>query len=392
MIVSFKMQSAPLFRYGAVLGFLLLIALSYLKLNGRTPNKAIAEADYLLNDQEFFENQNSIPSCNCSLPLTSINYNQTFVLHGENSPVFVPESLTMPPDILDKIEANKNDDGSVMMTIANYPMRRELYNWIEWIRQAQEEKFVIFCLDSELYLHLMVAGYQSKAILVPDDWWMGNLALRESDVPLLDDTRLSHSKTWILQKLAYLQDTNVMMLDVNQVMLSPRTREYIQTLLTMRSDTHLIATQDSSDQHVLNTGLMMIRGGLSDPLKRLLAHTIQIQEALPHLSQQEAFNLAMAQMELNVKSGMIVLLDMIHFPNGRHYFESKRPKGIEPFIVHVNHKVGESRIELLQAHQFWKPIDDHVDSINRQVEDIYAKHEKHLEAIKVEQEQSQHVS
>ena len=112
----------------------------------------------------------------------------------------------------------------------------------------------------------------------------------------------------------------------------------------MRSGTHLIATQDSPDQHVLNTGLMMIRGGFNHELKRLLAYTIQIQEVLPHLHQQEAFNLAMAQMELNVKSGVIVLLDMIHFPNGQQYFESKRPKIIKPFIVHVNHKVKKKSV------------------------------------------------
>ncbi|KAI8372681.1 hypothetical protein EDC96DRAFT_606153 [Choanephora cucurbitarum] len=389
------MQLVQLCTYGAAIAVLLFASLAYhISSGGRTSNKAVAEADYLMNDpsqQQFFENKNlSAPHCNCSSPFSSLSYNQTLVEHGEYAPLFVPESLqSIPLDILDKIAANTISD-SVIVTVANYPMRKELYNWMEWMREAQEENFLVFCIDPKLYLHLVVAGHEEKAVLVPDDWFVSDLELmRNSTTPLLDSVRLSHVKTWILQQLAYLKDTHTMMLDVNQVILRPRTREYIQTLLNMRPDTHLIATQDSSDQHVVNTGLTMIRGGdSSKQLKRLLANTIQIQESQYHLHQQEALNLAMVQMELNVKTGMIVLLDMIHFPNGHQYFESKRLKVIEPFIVHANHKTGESRIKLLQEHQFWKPVDDRVDGISRQVDEIYAKRKQHLDKLKGEQDQS----
>jgi hypothetical protein len=153
--------------------------------------------------------------------------------------------------------------------------------------------------------------------------------------------RLSHVKTWVLQRLAYTAGiSNIFYLEVNQIMMHTRTKEYIQTLMNIRWDTQLIATQDSLDQHTVNTGLVMIRPD-ANAAKRLLASTIQIQELDARFDQQEAFNMALDQLDLHVKSGITVLLDVIHFPNGEQYFEKNlsASKGIQPYIVHVNHKV-----------------------------------------------------
>ncbi|RCH97388.1 hypothetical protein CU098_000372, partial [Rhizopus stolonifer] len=126
----------------------------------------------------------------------------------------------------------------------------------------------------------------------------------------------------------------------------------------------------------VNTGLVFLRSDPSQEVKRLLASTVQIQEAYPSLKQQEAFNYALNQSRLDVKAGMLVLLDMIHFPN---YFDLKKVKGIQPYIVHVNHKTDQERINALKKHDFWKINDDFVDGASRQVEEMYARQRQRLE-------------
>jgi hypothetical protein len=338
------------FKYGIAIGLLFLIGLIYqLGFTNPSLKNNKTSADYLVNDapqqQQHFDinatmTDNQTSSCPCSPPSFS-SKNISLVEHGENMPVFVPDQLTMPEDIADKIALNKHDQ-TLLATVAGYGMRTELYNWIALLESAREHKYLVFCTDLKLYLHLVFAGLEDKAVLIPDDWILNDMELfRDPTLHLLDDARLSHAKTWILQRLAYHTEiTNTLWLDVNQVMVHARTREYVQTLLHMRWDTQVISTQDSLDQHTVNTGLIMLRGN-AKLTKRLLASTIQIQSNEPTLNQQQAFNRALDQLQLNVKSGMTVLLDIMHFPNGVNYFETNLPgsKGIKPYIIHANHKV-----------------------------------------------------
>ena len=345
-------------------------------------------SDYFIDDQPLQQNfqrvvngsidPNNISNttlCSCPSDLYTIE-NITLVRHGENTPVFVPEALSpIQPDIRDKLLENRHDekDNGVLITIGGYAMLNEVYNWIELLKESNEDRFVVFCTDESLYTHLIITGYESQAVLIPDDWFLYDRELfRNTATSMLDNTlpRLSHIKTWVLQRLMYTEGiSNVLYLDVNQIMLHARTREYIQTLLHIRWDTQLIATHDSLNQSIINTGLVMIRTN-AGKLKRLFASTIQIQEKYPQLTQQEAFNSALDQLDLNVKSGMLVLLDVIHFPNGKNYFEKdiSKSKGIQPYIIHANHKFGEERVNTLREHGFWKVNQEYVNSISGQVE------------------------
>jgi hypothetical protein len=344
-------------KYGLIIGVLLLILFVYqIKFSNPILKNNKTSADYLMNDQSqqqhHFQNitdnnnqLNGTLATTCDCPTTFSNV--SFVQHGEKLPIFVPEDLSvMQPDVFDKINLNKYSDHSLLVTVAGYGMRYELYNWIHYMQAAKEKKFVVFCTDAKLYLHLIVAGHEERVALIPEDWYVNDLDLfRNTKLSMLDHPRLSHVKTWVLQRLVY-SDTpvNALMLDVNQIMVHRRTREYIQTLLHIRGDTQIIATQDGLDQHTINTGLILIRNN-ANIAKRVLANTIQIQEKQPSLNQQEAFNQALDQMELHVKTGMTVLLDIIHFPNGLNYFENNLPgsKGIKPYIIHANHKVQKKK-------------------------------------------------
>ncbi|CEP16291.1 hypothetical protein [Parasitella parasitica] len=339
-----------------------------------------------IQQQHHFQNITDMSSrnasfdaaCNCPALLSNV----TFIRHGENLPIFVPEDLSaMQLDVLDKLLLNKHSENTVIITIAGYGMRHELYNWIHYMQTAKEKKFVVFCTDAKLYMHLIVAGHEERAALIPEDWFVSSPDLfRDTTLSMLDDDpRLSHVKTWVLQRLVY-SPVNALMLDVNQFMMHRRTREYIQTLLRIRGDTQIIATQDGLDQRTINTGLLLIRSN-AQAAKRILANTIQIQEKQPSLNQQAAFNKALNQMELHVKTGMTVLLDIIHFPNGLNYFEHNLPesKGIKPYIIHANHKFGQDRRDLLKENDFWKVSEDYVDGISYQIEDILKRTNQLLE-------------
>lgn len=263
-----------------------------------------------------FETTSSDHPCSCP---TKIN-----TPFGEHRPVIVPDSMPpIPSDIRDKIQDNRLENDDLIVTVAGYDMRLDLYNWIEFMKAANEHRFLVFCTDSLLYRHLTNAGYESRAVLVPEDWiWFSN----------------SSSYTpWILEQLVHL-DINPLMLDVHQLILWPRAREYISTMMHVRWDTQFIVT--GRDASHLQGGLIYLMRN-SYQVKRLLAQVVQNQIYEPTLSLQEAFHQALEQSHIHVKSGFVLLLDDVHFPNGEAYFEKKHSgtADIDPYMVYVNHEV-----------------------------------------------------
>lgn len=298
MLVHWKTSSS------IILSTALLFILYYVQFKNK--EKVIAE----------IETSSSDHPCSCPPKI-----NTQF---GEQRPVIVPDSMpSIPSDIRDKIQENRLENDDLIMTVAGYDMRLDLYNWIEFMKAANEHRFLVFCTDSDLYRHLTIAGYENRAVLVPDDWlWFSN----------------SSSYTpWILERLVHL-DINPLMLDIQQLLLWPRAREYVSTMMHVRWDTQLIAT--GRDASHLQGGLIYLMRD-SYQVKRLLAQVVQSQMYEPTLSLQEAFHQALSQTHIHVKSGFVLLLDDIHFPNGEVYFKQKYSgiAGIEPYMVYVNYKV-----------------------------------------------------
>jgi hypothetical protein len=321
-------------RYGpivlsitAIIALLYVISSSYIRPSSPSSSTAITSADYVMFQSPFESNVNDTSGIDCNCLQKKPKISKDTIIHGENVPVLVPETLpNIPTEVVEKIQNNKIDN-TVLVTIASYEMRYQVYNWINKLYETEQTQFVILCTDYQLYVHLVVAGYEAQAALIPEDW-------------LLETNQISHIKTWILQRLIYADDGLVLMVDVDAIFVRSRGMEYLTTLMNIRHETHLIAIQDSLDQHTADSGVIMVRSH-SKQVKRLLANTIQIQHTQPQLTQQEAFNLALNKMELHVKTGIYVMLDVMHFPNGVSYFENNlsRAKGIQPYIVHANNKV-----------------------------------------------------
>ncbi|KAI9311430.1 nucleotide-diphospho-sugar transferase-domain-containing protein [Dichotomocladium elegans] len=283
----------------------------------------------------------------------------------------VPDSLPAPPaDLMRKIDANMADGRVLIIATANYGMRDYMYNWIESLKRTNETKFLVFCLDDKLYEHLVSAGYGEHATTIPDEWFHQAVASEFEDYwsPLYK--AITHSKTLVVQRLLYL-DINVFFSDIDIVWLRPRMREYLKALLDIRQDTHVIFQQEGLDERQINSGFFMMRPALD--MKRLLAETIVLQDSNQGLTQQGAMNRALNSIIKDIRTSSVILLDVMHFPNGFAYFDHNlsNSRGVQPYILHANYRVAGRKKEELQMRGYWYVDEEWIKEIDEVVESTW---------------------
>ncbi|ORZ01663.1 nucleotide-diphospho-sugar transferase-domain-containing protein [Syncephalastrum racemosum] len=274
--------------------------------------------------------------------------------YGEAGPLVVPASFTEPDQTLvNKINANLNENRVLIVAASNYGMRDHVYNWIESLKRTGEgDKFLMFCLDDQMYEHMVEAGYEKNAATIPENWFHQEVDAGFEEYYSKKYRIITHAKTLIVQQLLYL-DVTVLFSDVDIVWLRPRLREFIYTFLDIREETHVAFQQEGSDQKVINSGFYMMRP--SDVTKRLLAETIYLGDTNEAMTQQGAMNEALNHVDMDLRSTAVTLLDVLHFPNGYIYFENDwcDKHGVDPFIVHANYLVGDDKRKRLEERGFW---------------------------------------
>lgn len=271
---------------------------------------------------------------------------------SEQGPLVIPDSFSKPDKALvDKINENIHDDRVLIVAASNYGMRDHVYNWIESLKRTGEgDKFLMFCLDDQMYQHMVAAGYEKHAATIPSSWFHQEVDAGFEEYYTKKYRIITHAKTLIVQQLLYL-DVTVLFSDVDIVWLRPQIRDFIYTYLKFRPQTQVVFQQEGTDQRVVNSGFYMIRP--SDVTKQLLAETIHLGDTNEAMTQQGAMNAALEHLDLDLRSTSVVLLDVMHFPNGYVYFSNDWPNrhGIEPFIVHANYLV--SRVAFIWIMQFF---------------------------------------
>ncbi|ORY91080.1 nucleotide-diphospho-sugar transferase-domain-containing protein [Syncephalastrum racemosum] len=298
--------------------------------------------------------------------------------HGAAYPVIVPEGFAPPPeDLMQKINDNLLDGRVLTVATANFGMRDYLYNWIESLKRTNEDKFLVFCLDDKLYTHLVNAGYEAHAAHIPESWFHQDVPAAFEEYYTPKYRAITHAKTLVVQRLLYL-DVTVFFSDVDIVWLRPRMREYVKTFLDIRRETHVIFQQEGLDERQVNTGFFMMRPTYE--MKRLLAETIYIQDTTDGMTQQGALNKALDALVLDIRTSSVVLLDVLFFPNGFSYFDNDLPRtrGIDPYILHANYRVGDAKREELRQRGFWYLDDDWLRRVDAQTEQAW---EENIDAI-----------
>lgn len=262
---------------------------------------------------------------------------------GQASPLVVPESFNKPDqELVDKINGNMDDKRVLIVAAANYGMREYVYNWIESLKRTGEgDRFLVFCLDDQLYSHMVAAGYEQHAATIPRSWFHDEVHSDFEEYYSIKYRIITHAKTLIVQQLLYM-DVTVLFSDVDVVWLRPRLRDFMLTFLQIRSKTQAIFQQEGTDQKVINSGFYLMRP--SDDMKRLLAETIYLADTDKTLTQQGAMNAALDHVNMELRSTGVVLLDILHFPNGYVYFENDwcRQHGVDPYMVHANYLVSNN--------------------------------------------------
>lgn len=301
---------------------------------------SVADSSYLTNEQTFFDvtDTNSTMPCQCE---NQQNDEPFTVIPTEDNQqnIEIPDSLPLPPKaLMDKINANLLQGRVLIVATANYGMRNHVYNWIKSLKHTGEEKFLIFCFDQKLFDHLTLAGYGDRASLIPDIWFHEQVEADFKTYFSEEYRIITHSKTLVVQQLLYL-DVTVFFSDVDIVWLRPRMVEYVNTFLQIREETHVLYQQEGLNQQEINSGFYLMRPSIE--MKRLLAETIQIQDSNDAKTQQGAMNMALNNLNMDLRTSCVVLLDVLHFPNGFVYYTHNLPNkhGIKPFIVHANYLV-----------------------------------------------------
>ncbi|KAI8331117.1 nucleotide-diphospho-sugar transferase-domain-containing protein [Blakeslea trispora] len=355
-----------------ILFTLLLSCLVYLShLYSREAQPVNTDATYLSNEQTFFTNTTYDPfvcDCNSTAQNTSILLPEPTLLTENTQDIDIPDRLPPPPSgLMKKIKANLLEHRVLVVATANYGMRHHVYNWIESLKRTGQHKFLIFCFDRKLYDHLVMAGYGRHASMIPDIWFHTQVEADFKTYFSKEYRIITHSKTLVVQQLLYL-DINVFFSDVDIIWLRPNIVDYVSTLLEMRQETHVLFQQEGMNQQEVNSGFYLMRPSLE--MKRLLAETIAIQDANDAKTQQGAMNMALDKLNLDLRTGSVVLLDVLHFPNGFVYFTHDLPNkhGIQPFIIHANYLVGEEKKAKLMEHDYWYLNDTWLDQIDTQLE------------------------
>ncbi|KAI8997761.1 nucleotide-diphospho-sugar transferase-domain-containing protein [Pilobolus umbonatus] len=285
--------------------------------------------------------------------------------HSEHSG-YVPDSMDQPPKtLMNKINHNMVANRVLIVATANYGMRNHLYNWIKSLESVGENRFMIFCLDDKLYQHLSLAGYGDRTSSIPESWFKQAIDPEFEEYFTAKYIAITHAKTLVVQRLLYM-NVNVLFSDVDIVWLRPRMVEYLHSFLEIREETNLVIQTEGVDQSVVNSGFYLMRP--SYDMKKLLADTILLQDKNDRYTQQGAMNEAMKSLDMDARTTSVVLLDMLHFPNGFVYFTHNltRSLGIDPFIVHANYLVGENKKSKLVESKLWF-LDDHwLDNLDNQ--------------------------
>ncbi|KAI9303596.1 nucleotide-diphospho-sugar transferase-domain-containing protein [Cunninghamella echinulata] len=286
----------------------------------------------------------------------------------EAEPTIVPDTFSQPPKkLMDKINNNLQPNRVLIVAAANYGMRNHAYNWIESLKKTGEDKFLILCLDERLYQHLILSGYEQHAATIPDTWIHQPIEAGFEEYYSQKYRIITHAKTLVVQQLLYL-DINVIFSDVDVVWLKPRIREYLYTFLEIRETTDVVFQQEGSEQKEVNTGFYIMRP--TDNMKRLLAATIYLGDQDKGLTQQGALNKALDYMNLQFKVSPVVLLDVLHWPNGWIYFSNNwnNIHGIDPYIIHANYLVGEDKKNKLRENNFWYVDDDWLENMDKRLD------------------------
>lgn len=260
------------------------------------------------------------------------------------TPKYFPAPQKPVQNIIDANIITDKKDKILLTAVVNKGMFDYTLNWIESLKRTNLDKhFLVFAIDDELVNLLTNAGYGNHVVRIPEDWFHKKLSAEFAAWQEGDYTPITHAKSLVVERLLYLGIT-VWFSDVDIVFTSPAIYPYLMLKMRSRKDaktklelTEVLFTQEL-EQRLINSGFYLMRP--TDTNKRIIADTIEIQDKEPKVTQQQAMNRILEDINLSYHQSPIALLDLALFPHGRYYFENKVPTKFDmtPMMVHANYR------------------------------------------------------
>ncbi|KAI8388239.1 chitin synthase III catalytic subunit-domain-containing protein [Radiomyces spectabilis] len=274
---------------------------------------------------------------------------------------WIPKNFDPPSkEMLDAINRNvkvSKRDRVLLTAVVNSGMADYTLNWIESLKRTKlDDKFLVFAIDDGLVDIMTKHGYKDHVVAIPPDWFHKEVSEEFQGWLEGTYTPITHSKSLVVERLLYW-DVTVWFSDVDIVLTSPAIYDYLITKLDARSVgkksqrryiTEALFTQEVEEK-LINSGFYIMRP--TDTNKRLLADSITISDNEPNVTQQQAMNRLLDDLDLGFRTSAIALLDLALFPHGRLFFEQHVPTkyGLEPMMVHANWRRGDDKRKALQA-------------------------------------------
>lgn len=276
---------------------------------------------------------------------------------------WTPKQFTGPSKhVMDMINTNVmvNSKDKVLLTaVVNNGMADYTMNWIESLKKSNvDKKFLVFAIDQALVDTLTAAGYGKHVVLIPQDWFHKEISADFAGWLEGDYTPITHSKSLVVERLLYLGIT-VWFSDVDIVFTNPNIFQYL--MLKLKSRKHATTKQELTEvlfsqeleQRLINSGFFIMRP--TETSKRIMSDTISIQDKETKVTQQQAMNRILDDMNLSYHESPIALLDLTLFPHGRYYFDNDVPArfSMTPMIVHANYRQGQQKKADLKKAGLW---------------------------------------
>jgi len=248
----------------------------------------------------------------------------------------------------------------VMVALVNYASREMLMNWIASLEMNGYHRWVVLCVDFQLYSFLVEHGYADNAVVVPRQWVHKDITALESQYKQPGFVDLMQAKVLIIIELLKL-DVHLFYLDVDIVFCSPHVVDhivfddlYVNTDFLYMVDVHEMERVNYISKYKLLeltfrvlrlelTCLLLIDGGfwLARPTNRMIEFFKEVFEMVTErgvLLEQDAMNMALANASRIHGKQLGRPLDKLLYPSGWVFWQEdlNAKLGVKPLVVHMN--------------------------------------------------------
>uniref|UniRef100_A0A914CK60 Nucleotide-diphospho-sugar transferase domain-containing protein n=1 Tax=Acrobeloides nanus TaxID=290746 RepID=A0A914CK60_9BILA len=233
--------------------------------------------------------------------------------------------------LISKAKSNLEMKNYLITAISNNGNLEFVLNLIASLTLHGYKKFLIICLDIELYENLIKYGFVNHIVLVPPSWIPYTPTSKATSWQTKDYQFLTQTKTHIVYRLL-VHGFTILLTDVDLVWLSPHILKYIDFVAPKRDFIYAV-----DDQVDVNTGFYVVRptsGG-----KKIFEAIIERQRTDHDNDQFVANRVFRAKKDLLNNS---CPLDKLLFTNGEVYHRNKlnQDLNIPALVFHANYLIG----------------------------------------------------